>query len=66
MGEFWAELTQGSLWGKYSEYNPAEAAALAEHAQKKIAEKADFIPINITNTHTGNAILMVILTLSAR
>lgn len=63
LNDFWGQLTQGSLWKRYCEQNPIEAAVLVEHAEKKMADQADFIPVNITNTFTGNAILMMILTL---
>lgn len=65
LSEFWPMLLKGTLWAGYAKANPKEAEALNNHAQRKINQQADFIPTNLTHTFTGNALLMVILTLYA-
>ena len=63
LNEFWAELTQGTLYKAYAKANPKEAAELQEHVAKKIAYEADFIPADFAKTHTGKALVMMLLTL---
>lgn len=63
LADFWPELTKGTLWKAYAQANPNEAAALDRDVQHKIAQEAHITPRDLTHTHTGNALLMVILSL---
>jgi len=63
VSEFWGEFTQGSLWKAYAKANPKESGALAELAGKKAAGEAYTVPLGLTRTRTGNALLMAVLTL---
>lgn len=62
-GEFWAELTQGTLYKAYARANPGEASKLEELAQKKIDELPYVLPNDLAKTRTGRAIVMVFCTL---
>ncbi len=63
LGEFWDTLTQGTLWKAYAKANPGEAAALTLHVHRKLNGEPDSIAGGITNTFTGDALLMILLTL---
>lgn len=62
-GEFWAELTQGTLYKDYARANPVESSKLEELAVKKIAEQPYLLPNDLAKTHTGRAIVMAFCTL---
>lgn len=64
LGEFWAALTQGTIYKAYAKANPGEAARIAAVVEKKIAEQAYTLPLDTAKTHTGKAIVMVLCTLS--
>lgn len=64
LSEFWPELTQGTLWKAYKKANPGEAAALEKNVAHKIAQEPHTTPHGLTHTHTGNALLMAILSMA--
>lgn len=65
LSEWWPVITSSTLWRTYAKANPVESAFLDFHANRKINQQADFLPINSTHTITGNALLMVLLTMTA-
>jgi hypothetical protein len=64
LADWWPELTKGTLWKTYAKNNPVEAAALDRDVQHKINGEAHMTPHGLTHTFTGNALLMVILSLT--
>lgn len=64
LGEFWGELTAGTLWRAYAKANPNEAALLDYIAGKLVRQEGVTIPlIDSIRTHTGKALLIAIVSL---
>lgn len=64
LAEFWAEFTAGTLYKAYAKANPGESSRIEAIVEKKIAEQAYVLPLDIAKTHTGMAIVEVLCTLT--
>jgi hypothetical protein len=62
--DFWPLFTEGTLWKAFAKANPGEATHLNDHAEAKMNLQPDFIPYPEEHTITGQAVLMVIMTLN--
>lgn len=63
LGEFWSEITQGTIYRTYARANPVEASAISALMEKKIKQEPHVVPIDLAKTHTGRALVMVMSTL---